>query len=182
MRALTLTELLIATTIVGIIMMGVVSSDYAVRKSFQSQSADALLSLHTRVIVNDIIKNAALASGYKNDLGIRTLDANNFCIRQDPKNLPTPMDYSDDPWVCYTTVPNSALYTCAKPAGAVPPAACATSDQKLGAVVSVAPSFDPATDTFSVTIVNRDDPGNPKSISNPEVTVTSQTSPAGQSL
>ncbi len=180
MRAMTLTELLISTIIIGIIMIGVVSSDSAVRKNAQNQNASTLLTLHTRVLVNTIISDASLMSGYKNDQGYSPT-ANGFCFRQDinintkaPNN--TPMDYSDDQWMCYTVLAFN-LRSCAKAAVG----SCLSSDTLVGAVVSVTPAFDAVANVFSVTIVNRADPSQPKSISNPEVTVSAQASPSGQS-
>ncbi len=193
-RAITLTELLISTIIIGIIMIGVVSSDYAVRKNSQNQNAGTLLTLNTRVLVNAIINNASLMSGYKNDQGYSSTTANSFCIRQDynysvsppvPNN--SPVDYSDDYWACYTFSSNS-LYTCIKPPGAISASSCSAGDQgykSLGGTVGIPSSsfgFDVASDVFSVIIVNRADPSQPKSISNPEVTVSAQTSPSGQSI
>ncbi len=173
MRAMTLTELLISTIIIGIIMIGVVSSDSAVRKNAQNQNASTLLTLNTRAIVNVIINNAALISGYKNDEGY-SVTPNGFCFRQDING--TPVDYTDDQWMCYTVVA-SALRSCVKAAAG----SCLSSDTLVGAVVSVTPAFDAAADVFSVTIVNRADPAKSKSISNPEVTVSARTSPPGQS-
>ncbi len=194
---MTLTELLISTIIIGIIMIGVVSSDSAVRKNAQNQNASTLLTLNTRVLVDAIINNASLMSGHKSKQGYFSSDTNSFCIRQDynysvtpsAANINSAADYSDDYWVCYTFSSNS-LYTCVKPPGTIPASSCSAGDQgykSLGRAVGVSgvPSssfgFDPVGNVFSVTIVNRADPGSPKSISNPEVTVSAQTSPPGQS-
>ncbi len=188
MRAMTLTELLISTIIIGIIMIGVISSDSAVRKNAQNQNASTLLTLHTRALVNAIINNAFLISGWKNDSGY-SQTGNSFCFRQDFKittgvanNPPTPTDYSDDRWMCYTfSVPD--LRSCVKDA-ASGAGSCLSSDTLVGKAFSVTPvpkaSFD-STNVFSVTIVNRADPTKSKSISNPEVTASAQVSPPGQS-
>ena len=176
MRAMTLTELLVSTIIIGIIMIGVVSSDSAVRKNAQNQNASTLLTLNTRAVVNAIINNASLISGYKNDQGYSPT-ANGFCFRQDING--TPVDYSDDQWMCYTVLASN-LRNCVKTA-ASGPGSCLSSDKLVGAVVSVTPAFDAVANVFSVTIVNRADPSQPKSISNPEVTVSAQASPSGQS-
>ncbi len=169
-------------------MVGVVSTDYAVRRNFQNQSATALLTINTRLIVSHIIKNAGLATGYRTDRGIRLsgdgqlpgpLPANTMCFRQDPIAAPTPTNYADDGWVCYTQLGND-LRTCAKAPG--PPGGCIAGDALLGTITTVTPTYDIATNTFTVTVVNRDQPAVAKSISNPEVTWTSRTSPPGQSI
>ncbi|MDO8801773.1 hypothetical protein [Phenylobacterium sp.] len=185
MRAITLTELLISIIIIGIIMIGVISSDSAVRKNAQNQNASTLLTLNTRAVVNAIINNASLISGYRNDQGYSPT-ANGFCFRRDfnittnaPNDPPTPADYSDDQWMCYTVVASN-LRSCVKTA-ASGPSSCLSSDTLVGAVVSVTPAFDATANVFSVTIVNRADPSQPKSISNPEVTVSARASPPGQS-
>jgi len=193
MRAITLTELLVATTVIGIIMIGVVSSDSAIRKNAQNQNAGTLLTLNTRALVNVMISNASLATGYKSDPGfdfppnavltIQNTPPSSFCVRQDmnintkvPNN--TPEDYSDDRWACYTVIaPN--LYACLK---ASKNSSCLASDTLVGPVVSLAVNFNDTSDVFSVTIVNRADPTQAKSISNPEVTVSARVSPPGQSI
>ena len=184
-RALTLTELIIATVIIGIIMIGVVSSDYAVRNHANNQGAGAVLTLNTRVLVDHIMKNAALAIGDKNNLGfsfapnaVLNSPPGFFCVRQDINN--TPSDYSDDQWACYTVLSNS-LYACARTA-VQGPGACTAANTLVGAIVSAAVNFSDTTDVFLLMVTNRADPAKAQSTSNPQVTVTSQVSPAGQSI
>ena len=138
-RALTLTELLIATAVVGIIMMGVMSADYAIRKQSVTASSSASANLYAQSIVTNIINNAYKATGSITDKGILidtslggpdTVAAGSFCARTD--TVPD--------WVCYTVIPalNGNLYTCPK---SPTPGACALSDKNLGKIISVTPQF-----------------------------------------
>ena len=193
MRGITLTELLIATIVVGIIMLGVASSDFAVRKNTKNQSAGALLTLNTRSIIEHISKNASMATGMKNDQGFYNVTgaavaAGNFCIRQDidisGNFLNTSGDYNDDNWKCYTVAANN-ITTCIK-STANKANACINTDNKyasLGALTTATPSFSSTTDVFSVVIINHDQPSNATtSVSNPGVTLTSQVVPSGHSI
>ena len=96
---ITLTELIVASAVIGIIMVGVVSVDYAIKKSKQSISAQTILTMQTGGVMLDISKNIALATGDRNDIGV--VDNPNVCARQDQNALQTPDDYTDDTWVCY---------------------------------------------------------------------------------
>lgn len=130
-RGITLVELLIAATVVGVIMMGVVSADYALRKQTQGSFTSAQSGLNAQVIVTHIINNAFLATGSNADQGIRipataaAADKSSFCIRTDDPAAPA------TPWVCYSILgATEHVYTCAKAA----PTRCAAADTDLGQV------------------------------------------------
>ena len=104
---LTLTELLVATILVGIVMMGVVSFSYSIKRMQGTTDKRVLLGIRTAAAMNHIRKNVSLAVGYKNDSGIiqgagdqvdgEPMDWISF--RQDRQQ--TPDDYTDDVWVIY---------------------------------------------------------------------------------
>ena len=194
-----MTELLIATMVVGIIMLGVASSDFAVRKMAQGQGLRTVLDLNTRVLIEHTAKNVSMATGDKNNIGFSSsaggtdlnvtagaVPANNyFCIREDmdnagnPNPLPgTPTDYSDDHWRCYSDVGN-VLYTCLKNA----PADCTAADTSLGSIYNFTAVFSVATGTLSISILNRTDPTKAVDISsNPQVRRDQMVYPTGHSI
>lgn len=131
---LTLMELLISIIIVGVIMMGVVSSDYAIRKHSDSATNSASASINLQGYVAHILNNASLAIGNAADKGIligaEIADVNSFCIRI--ASTPT--------WRCYTGLGAGSLYTCTK-AAAGTCTAVDTGYTSLGTVSSVVPTF-----------------------------------------
>ena len=182
-NALTLTELLMTTAIVGIIMLGVVSVDYALRKQNRSSYGSLLSLLGAQSIAQRVITEATKAVGTSADPGIvvgsqtggpgpvRITDVNTFCIRRDMKNTPTS-------WVCYwrsTTLADTVtgmvnFYTCTKslPAGSVIGQGCSSADTNLGPVVKVVASFDKFVSTTT--------PGLQKLLFTVTVTVTDRSS------
>lgn len=199
-RAVTLTELVISTAVVGIIMLGVVSSDYAIRQKSDAAFSSASSTLGVQAMINHIIRNAAQAIGDGTGAGKGILDGainqqpdaqvgdpNTFCIRQDlnvdgsDHNPLTPGNYTDDRWVCYTVQSNS-LFTCNRAAVGK----CILADNgynNLGQASAVGRLFDvqddngptPQTMLFTVTVTVPDPSGNPKSL-------TSSVSPAGHRI
>ena len=134
-QGITLVELLIATVIVGIIMLGVVSSDYAIRKQANYAAISAIASINAQSIINHILYNASLAIGSSTDKGILIgaeigpgVQASSFCSR---KVIGPP-----ESWVCYTVLAPS-LYTCVKPSKGE----CSVSDTNLGGIASMSPIF-----------------------------------------
>ncbi len=202
---LTLTELLITSVIVGVVMLGVVSLDSVVGKKRQISTAENLLSLNARVAVNHIIHNALQAVGYGTEehLGIRIGEQvgdqtptgpGSLCIKQDIQVSATdvnwtPIDSSDDRWVCYTLNPKDhQIYTCQKPydaAASYQGAGRCSSGEIVAQAVSWDPQFNALNEeggnklVFTMTLTTRFNPDKPKSSSNPENTVTVSSSPPG---
>ncbi len=188
-KGISLTELIVATVAVGVIMVGVVSVDQAMRQSHQGTSRNALVSMKTSAIMLHITKNVQLTNGYRTESGsidgIRTNIANTLCVRkEDPSNI-TPGNYSDDVWACYT-LNGTNMNFCQSAAGGAA-AACGA-----GTVLGTATSFtvqlsndsDPVTGQFyvEITVINRFDPAAGKNtFDNPEITLTSRISPPGLS-
>ncbi len=142
---LTLTELIISTIIVGIMMVGITSMDVAFRRSQMGTSRKALLSMRASVIMLEISKDAQLATGDQSSMGVDTSVPDTLCIRREdpsrPPPLVTPGDYTDDDWACYTHLGNH-LYKCMSihPAG---PVNCTggAADEDLGAVTGFIPKM-----------------------------------------
>lgn len=187
LHAMTLTELLVSTALIGIIMLGVVSVEYASKKSQENMSRRSIVTARTSGILFHIAKNAGFAVGDITSVGVQiagTGDTSYACFRQD---IPlTPGNYSDDTWVCYTRRSTNLVHTCNKAS----PTFCSASDSVLGAAtaLSVAYTIDSTAQTNIVTIsvtslyncsasFDTSDPDK-----NPRVIMTAQASPTGQSF
>ena len=172
-KALTLTELIMASAVVGIVMMGVVSSDYAIRKHSDAAFNGAILSVNTQGILNHITNNAYQANGSTGNPGIvigtggNGVSVNTFAIRI---NSVGPV------WICYTLT-GGHLYTCSRTAAG----SCSSGDTNLGIVQSIAPNFTTnnvagsVQMVFTVTVTSVDSAGNSK-------TVSANVSPPGYSM
>ena len=162
LRGITLTELIVATAIVGIVMLGVMSADYALRKQHNTVFNRTDAVLRARGIMAHIMRNANNAYGSPSDPGIvKDLPGGTFCIRT--KTTPSVVT-----WVCYSKAGGNEV-TCNKP----PSTACDPGDAGysiLGPVVSVTPAFAPSNtpgnqnNTFTVTVIVADKDGVNKTI------------------
>ena len=204
---LTLAELLITTTIVGVIMIGMVSVDFAIRSNDQQQSRLSVATLRTTATIQDIVATARQAFGDATSRCIQTANlttnaTNYICIYRD---WGTPADYTDDSWQCYTRHSNN-LHKCIRTL-ASDKGACANTDPIVGTVtidtfdapdtpvfVTTSPDF-----YFQITIKNRFDPSRPvpgvgspspataeyvdviaqEYLTNPKIKLTSRVAPAG---
>jgi prepilin-type N-terminal cleavage/methylation domain-containing protein len=145
-RGITLPELLIATFIVGIIMLGVVSADYAIQKFYADSSKGAVSGFKTIALINHISAVARNAQGSFTNPSNRGIlidtsivgggdlvALNTLCIRfaeNGPNN-----------WQCYSRLTAADtfnyLYTCLKSNAAI----CATTDEQLARVNTIEASF-----------------------------------------
>ena len=121
-KGLTLTELLVASVIVGIIMVGVASFTSSM-KNVQKTSVDVSLNAtRTAAAMKMIERDALLAIGDSTDAGVCTPDTGptdySVCFRQDTAN--TPWDYTDDTWICYHHGATQQIKRCVWAGGASP--------------------------------------------------------------
>jgi hypothetical protein len=178
-QAITLIELLVATISVSIIMLGVVSIDQALRQSHKSTSRNSLVSMRTSAMMLNITKVAQGATGDKSSQGIDLSLANTLCVRNEVAVSPTPGDYTDDRWICYTKS-SFDLLMCT---GLVSPQVCAGTS--IGQLVNITftwvdqPGSTGSGDFYlEVTITNRYDPAATKdTFDNPEIILTTRISP-----
>ncbi|MFH1359584.1 MAG: prepilin-type N-terminal cleavage/methylation domain-containing protein [Candidatus Omnitrophota bacterium] len=106
-HGMTLTELLIASVLIGIVAIGAISMDIAVRQMREGSSRNAILAMRTSVVMMDIAKHAQQATGDLSAWGLADLSSaaeSTLCMRFDDPTLPlpTPGDYADDVARCYT--------------------------------------------------------------------------------
>jgi len=102
--ALTLVELLLATALTGIIMLGIVGFSIAIKGFQESGSKAMILTMKINAAMSNIAKDAYFAVGDTTNSGVRTYQdglAQSICFRQDRNNPVTPEVYTDDTWVCY---------------------------------------------------------------------------------
>lgn len=199
---LTLTELLVASVLVGIVMLGAISVDFAIRNTKLGSSRVEVLSKEVGATILNITRDAMLTAGDNSmDLlnanswqatGIYTYDVgDNFksiCFRQDINS--TPENYADDPWACYSHGNDLDIYRCsvaANPAFAGWQNCNNPSGRKLVHVTQtdffdVVPDADNHIQSIDISLTARSDPNsavNP--VMNPQYSLESSISPPGLS-
>jgi type II secretory pathway pseudopilin PulG len=97
-NAMTLTELIIASVLMGIMMVGLVSVDLAVRNSRATATADTAVAIQTQAAMLRITNDAMKAVGNSSNPGVSSA-AGFLCFRHDTDNDPN--TFSGDTWVCY---------------------------------------------------------------------------------
>jgi prepilin-type N-terminal cleavage/methylation domain-containing protein len=188
-KGLTLTELLVASILIGIVMAGVVSYSFSIKQFQDSTNKSTVLAARVAAAMSFITKDASLAVGDATNPGILTYSSGNrrsICFRHDI--LGTPNDYADDNWVCYYKHnPADDLRRCPNPTPPPPP----TNNGQCG---GGSKSFFPLTVVDFYTVVN-DGAGRLKyieiilsakhasgainPITNPEYTLTTRINPLG---
>lgn len=182
-RGVTLTELIIAMSIVGVIMLGVISVDLAMRKQADNSQTGTYAMLYAQSVLQPILSTAFRAVGAGDDIGFwpnpwtNPFSGRSFCVRTSM----TPVN-----WVCYTMTPNMStsgdIYTCNRST----PNNCVSADNgytQMGTVRSVQPvlnfsgGFGSSQRLFTAT-VSVDDPSTAVGYRS----VTSSVSPPGHSL
>ena len=182
---MTLTEILVATMLVAIVMLGALSVDYAVRNARKSASQDSSLSIRSQATMLQISRDANMAVGDSSNLGIVTTP-NYLCIRTELGGDIN--SYSDDQWVCYWQSSKN-IHRCTKDVatGGVP-GICMTGDTVVGTACLTAGCFthnfvtDQATGQLylDISLTNRVVPNsNAHPINNPEYTASTRIYPSG---
>lgn len=105
-NGLTLTELLIASIIIGIVMLGVVSFSYTVTKMEGNTGKATQVKVRAATYMLQIKQDLTVATGDPSNPGIyvhtqfdgTNPHASSVCVRHDIDN---PISYADDQWICY---------------------------------------------------------------------------------
>lgn len=108
---MTLTELIVASILVGIVTLGLIAAEQAVRMSRQSANRDSQVSSQLHAAMIRLTKDASLTAGDSSDSGIYQHSGINdkaICFRQAGNDVNS---YADDTWNCWTTQ-NSVLSSC----------------------------------------------------------------------
>ena len=192
----TLTELLIATVLIGIVMTGVASFTLAIKHIQDSTNKATILATRAAAGMSSITRNGQLATGDGIGGGANygyVFDASAtppyFSFRLDLNNPQTPVDYTDDTWVIYTDAGiDYSLYVCTQTAAEGPiPNTSSTCDpdnnvQLIGNIAPGGISFNLIVNSdinfldyyFALSITVRDDPTSAAHpVNNPEYTLTS---------
>lgn len=205
--AMTLMELLVATALVGIVLVSTLSVDYTIHSMRKTTGDSATVAMATSATMIELTSNIQKAVGDAQDLGI-VLDSSVppkwFCARQDTDN--NPEDYTNDNWTCYWKPTGSSdpnIYTCTKNVSlGQTPGACTTTDRIVGTAACGGswPTVDcstylltfsltnsPSTNEFyfDIALTNRSnptslvDPNAP--LKNPQYSLNSRIAPLGHS-
>jgi len=102
-NGLTLTELIVACVLIGIVMIGVVSFSLTIKQIQGSSSKLAILKMQTIAAVKEMSRDASMAIGDQNDPGVVVDTLNTppqfISFRHDLSR--TPETYTDDTWSIY---------------------------------------------------------------------------------
>lgn len=111
----TLTELLIATILIGIVMTGITAFSFSVKEFESTSSKTNLMAMQVAAAANLISRDAHRAVGDPTNKGIRHSYAANLeslCFRHDNRANQTPDVYTDDEWTCYFRDANGDVWRC----------------------------------------------------------------------
>ena len=111
-RGLSLTELLVASVLVEIIMLGITAFSVALRQLQGSTSKSVILPMRAKVALAQMADDALLASGDPLDLGVRTDTSGDDRSISFRKGLGDPSLYTDDKWARYYKDGTDKLYRC----------------------------------------------------------------------
>ena len=101
-KALTLTELLVSTVLISIVMVGVASFSFVIKQLQSTTDKSGLLSMRLSAAMNRMGRDALLTVGDPASPGILSYSSGvtrSICFRHDVDN--TPLTYADDEWICY---------------------------------------------------------------------------------
>lgn len=110
---ITLTELLVASILIGIVMIGVASFSVSIQQLQTATNRSSLIAMRATAAMNRMAKDAYTAVGDEADRGVETRGTQSVCFRQDDDNDPS--SYTGDIWVCYFASPpgpGGTLYLC----------------------------------------------------------------------
>ena len=163
-KAFTLMEIIIASTIVAVIILGVVTSSISLQRASKNSSNSYFAAQSTQTLLNYFLEDAYKAVGTISSKGIligtaETGDANTTCFYQQNVGVPlaefrsnglpvtTPAATAPQ-WVCYTypLVGESTgnVYSCTKNVTSAAPGSCLTETNKklVGRAKDVTPLFE----------------------------------------
>jgi len=107
-NAITLIELLIAAILIGIVMLGAVSVDFAIRRGRQGMVQGNKIAMELEASMLQMTRDAMISTGDASsptNSGIDYDDTGpiqNICFRYDADNDPN--TYGGDEWTCYSRV------------------------------------------------------------------------------
>ena len=194
-RGLTLTELLVASILIGIVMASVASFTVAIKQIQETSNKTSLLTMQTTAAMNSISRTASLAIGFKDDMGIYTAvcaGGKYISFRLDGGTPSSPDVYTDDIWYiyswgCQNPTAFDLLY-CAQTVaqgGKVPnfgAGPCATAYSLTNKIASADFTINSSEFYVDLTLEARDNPAAPSDpLHNPLYTLETKVSPSAHS-
>lgn len=194
-KGLTLTELLVATILIGIVMTGVAAFSLFVKQARDSTGSGTILAVQTATAMHYLAEDANKAVGDNGNRGVAFDPMNQWsiCFRHDVSD---PAAYTDDTWVCYWyDAASNGLWKCRdrNTSATIPPGNFAECQAGAAGTVEIKlVTLDPAaTDYFEVvddadgrfayvdiTLNTIADPGRPaNTIANPTYQLFTRVSP-----
>jgi hypothetical protein len=167
--AVTMTELLIAMTIVSFMFAVIMGLEFSVRSMDRTSSIGGSLYVQTMAVAENYRKAAIKATGDFSNPGVHSF-GNTTCFRQDINATATAAFYTDDTWRCFTHLgANTAnVHTCSRvPGNVLPAAACGAGDPFIGLAMRSGVAF--AGGEFRVTLTSRENNAAAASADNEEV-------------
>lgn len=208
-NAVTLTELLVGTILIGLVMVGIAAFSNAVKQIHSSTDKSTILAMRTAFALKQMSSDAFLAVGSNllaadsssaclPDCGLVYDDTDNqrsICFRQDADG--NPISYANDIWICYFKGGNNVIERCeGTPVGNIPPAnfgQCSANPAVVTAYdyqliqddfFEIVRDVNGRLEYVEITLTTRTDPdpANPAHpMDNPEYTLTTRVSPPGLS-
>ena len=195
-KGITLTELIVASIMIGIVMVGVASFATTIQRLQSSTSKSVIIAMKVKAAMARMSDDAYAKIGEYFDPGyqIRSPGGNDrsICFRHDVAI--TPEDYTDDEWTCYYRDDQNVLFLCGPDPTVTPDndGQCdgtGTRKELIGMIqndffdiVEIADVPNNRLEYIDLHIFARFDPAiGPHPISNPEYSVTTKISPPGQS-
>jgi len=191
-RGLTLTELMIAAILVGIVMLGAVSVDFAIRRGRQNMAESSRMAAELEAAMLQISRDAMATMGdagaaANNGITWNTGAVQNICFRNIPDNDPN--TYTGDQWTCYSrTNASREIFRCTNLAPVAilgPGQSCPAGSQSIMhttipffTVNTTATAWGTRIDHIDFDLNTCADPGQPQHpISNPCLNVESRINP-----
>ncbi len=174
-HALTFTELLAASIITGIVIIGVASMDISLRNAFEGTSKGSIVATRVSTLMHNISRHILEASGNPTSPGaVVAASPGRLWFRRDVAQ--TPSNYSDDSWHIYEHDP--ALFLVKYCTATSSSTNCNAEIQRFKNITAFEATLqnNPATNLFSVKVklVGRFNTGQPADdLTNPEYTLTS---------
>lgn len=110
-KGLTLTELLVATILIGIVMTGVAAFSVFIKQARDSTGKGTILAVQTATAMHYLAEDANKAVGDSSARGVAFTSPESICFRHDVSD---PAVYTDDIWACYWyNAASDALWKCA---------------------------------------------------------------------
>lgn len=110
---LTLTELIVSSMLIGIVISGVTAFSFALKETERSTSKSSLLAMKTAAAMSMMKKDIEAAVGSYDNRGVLSFSGGgeaSVCLRHDTDG--NPMDYTNDNWRCYFNATNYTIYRC----------------------------------------------------------------------